>query len=79
MFPYFTICMVVKIGSLVKLYTILLLSEEHKHGYDLMKELEEKLGRKISTSQVYPFLNILEKNKLISVEEVGKGRKKFTN
>jgi DNA-binding PadR family transcriptional regulator len=69
--------MAVKIGSMVKFYTILLLSEKPKHGYDLMKELEEKLGRKISTSQVYPFLNILEKNKLIKVEEVGKREKKI--
>jgi len=41
-----------------------------------MKELKEKLGRKISTSQVCPFLNILEKNKLIKVEEIGKREKK---
>lgn len=69
--------MQVKIGSLVKFYTILLLTEEPKHGYNLMKELEEKLGRKISTSQVYPFLNILEENKLIIVEEIGEREKKI--
>ena len=69
--------MQVKIRSLVKFYTILLLKEEPKHGYDLMKELEEKLGRKISTSQVYPFLNILEKNKLIKVEEIKEREKKI--
>jgi DNA-binding MarR family transcriptional regulator len=34
-----------------------------------MKELEEKLGRKVSTSQVYPFLQTLENNKLIKVEK----------
>lgn len=67
--------MQVKIASLVKFYTILLLKESPKHGYELMKELEKKLECKISTSQVYPFLNILEKNKLINIEEVG-GRKK---
>lgn len=66
----------IKIGSLVKFYTILLLREEPKHGYDLMKELERKLGKDISTSQVYPFLNTLEKNKIISVEKLGKREKK---
>ena len=69
--------MQVKIGSLVKFYTILLLSEEPKHGYDLMKELEETLGRKISTSQVYPFLKLLEKNRLIKIEEIGEREKKI--
>ena len=68
--------MEVKIGSLVKFYTILLLSEGSKHGYDLMKRLGEKLGRKISTSQVYPFLSTLEKNKLVKVEEIGEREKK---
>ena len=69
--------MAVKIGSLVKFYTIFLLSEEPKHGYDLMRELEEKLGRNISTSQVYPFLNILEKNRLIRIGEIGERDKKI--
>lgn len=67
--------MAVKIGSLVKFYTILLLKDGHKHGYELMKELEKKLGRKISASQVYPFLTTLKKNRLIEVEEIG-GREK---
>src|SRR3989338_7256332 len=59
--------MQVKIGSLVKFYALLLLSEGPKHGYTLMKELENRFGKKISASQVYPFLNILKKNKLIQV------------
>ena len=58
-----------------KFYTILLLNENPKHGYELMRELEEKLGKKISASQVYPFLGILKKNKLIKNEKV-EGRDK---
>ncbi len=69
--------MAVKIGSLVKFYTILLLSEKPKHGYELMKDLEKKLGRNISTSQVYPFLNILKKNKLIKIDEFQDREKKI--
>lgn len=69
--------MQVKIGSLVKFYTILLLSDGSRHGYDLMKELEEKLGKKVSASQVYPFLRILEKNRVIKVEKVGDREKKI--
>ena len=36
----------IKVGSMVKFYSLLLLSEAPKHGYELMKDLEEKLGRK---------------------------------
>jgi len=68
--------MPVKIGSIVKFYTILLLNEGHKYGYDLMKELEAKLGRRISASQVYPFLNVLEKNSILRVESIGEREKK---
>jgi len=68
--------MQVKIGSLVKFYTILLLSDGPRHGYDLMKELGEKLGKEVSASQVYPFLKVLEKSRLIKVKKVGDREKK---
>lgn len=68
--------MSVKIGTLIKFYTILLLMEGPRHGYNLMKDLEEKLGKKISASQIYPFLNSLEENKLIEVKEVMERDKK---
>src|SRR3989338_3758329 len=68
--------MKIEIGSLVKFYIILLLNEGQKHGYTLMKELEEKLNRKISASQVYPFLKILKKNKLIKIEVIKEREKK---
>ncbi len=61
--------MEIKIGSLVKFYTVLFISEGPKHGYELMKGLENKVG-KISSSQVYPFLNILERNKIIKIDKV---------
>ena len=56
----------IKINNMVKFCTLYLLANEPKHGYDLMKELEEKLGRRISASNVYPFLSNLRKNKLIN-------------
>jgi DNA-binding PadR family transcriptional regulator len=68
--------MAIRIGSIVKLYTILLLSEHPKHGYELMRELQERLGRKVSPSQVYPFLNTLERHGIIKVEKRGKRDKK---
>ncbi len=69
----------IKINNIVKLYTLCLLATDPKHGYDLMKELEEKLGRSISASNVYPFLSILRKNKLIKYNKVGKRDKKIYN
>src|SRR3989338_1038177 len=63
--------MTIKIASLVKFYTILLLMEKPKHGYEIMKELEEKIGKNISTSQVYPFLDILQKETFIKIDKTG--------
>src|SRR3989339_1537348 len=66
----------VKITNMVKFCTLYLLASGPKHGYDLMKELEEKLGRNISASNVYPFLEILIKNRLIKIQTTGKREKK---
>ena len=65
-----------KINNMVKFYTLCLLANGPKHGYDLMKELEGKLGRKISASNMYPFLDTLRKNRLIKFGKVGKRDKK---
>ena len=48
----------VKVDSLVKLHTIISLNNNEKNGYELMKELSNKLDRKISASNIYPFLNL---------------------
>ncbi len=66
----------VKINNMVKLYALCLLATGPKHGYELMKELESKLGRSISASNVYPFLDVLIKNKLIKIEKTGNRDKK---
>lgn len=68
--------MEIKITSLVKFYTILLLMETPKHGYEIMKELENRIGKTISTNQIYPFLELLRKEKLIKVGRVGTREKK---
>ena len=66
----------IKINNMIKFYTLCLLASKPKHGYELMKELEERLGIRISASHVYPFLSILRKNKLIKFDKVGKRDKK---
>jgi DNA-binding PadR family transcriptional regulator len=66
----------VKITNMVKFYTLILLYHGPKHGYELIKELEDKLERKISASNIYPFLNSLKKNKLIEFKKVEERDKK---
>ncbi len=66
----------VKVNNMVKFCTLYLLATGPKHGYDLMKELEDKLGRKISASNIYPFLDTLIKNRLIKIKKTGNREKK---
>lgn len=66
-----------KITNLVKFYTLLLLNESPKYGYEVMQELTKRVG-KISPSQVYPFFAELEKKRLIEVVEKGdRGKLKY--
>ena len=77
----------VKVTNLVKFCTLLLLSRGESHGYELLKELEKNLGKKISASHIYPFLKTLEKNKFVEKKKKGKRKqykltskgKKFVN
>ena len=66
----------VKVTNLVKLYAILLLKKRPMHGYELIGELEGCLSRSISASHVYPFLKVLQKNRLIRLKSSGKREKK---
>jgi|SRR3989344_2823638 len=68
----------IKITNLIKFFTIILLSKEPKHGYELIKELEMQFGKNISASHVYPFLRLLEKNKLIEHRKIeARDKKKY--
>jgi DNA-binding PadR family transcriptional regulator len=67
----------IEVTNMVKFYTLLLLNKGAKHGYDIMKELNVLLGRKISASLVYPFLNTLKKHKYLAVKKLS-GREKKT-
>lgn len=69
----------VKVTNMLKFYTLCLLANGPKHGYELIKELESQFGRKISASNVYPFLDILRRNKLIKFDKVDKRDKKVYN
>lgn len=66
----------VKVTNLAKFYSLMLLYEGPKHGYDLIKTVGKKTGRKFSPGQVYPFLSKLEENGFIKVRSEGKREKK---
>lgn len=51
----------IEIKNMVKLFTVLLLSEKEQYGYEIMKEVEKKTGKKVSPGQIYPFLRQLKK------------------
>jgi len=66
----------VKVNTVVKLYTLILLAEGDRHGYELMKTLEDLLGAPVGPSQVYPFLRKLESLGLLVSKRVGSREKK---
>jgi DNA-binding PadR family transcriptional regulator len=63
--------MSIRVTTLVKFYVLFLLYGKEKHGYELMKELREKLDRKISPNQVYPFLKKLKNQGYLKSKKVG--------
>ncbi|MBI4014949.1 MAG: PadR family transcriptional regulator [Candidatus Aenigmarchaeota archaeon] len=46
--------------NLTKFYMLTLLREEPRHGYDIMKELGARLGKKPSAGQIYPLLKKMQ-------------------
>lgn len=66
----------IKVTNLIKFYTLLLLYEKPKYGYEIMREIGEKLGKEVSAGQMYPFLSKLEKQKYIKIKKLGKREKK---
>ncbi len=60
-----------KVESLTKFFIVLLLKEKPEHGYNIIKSIERRLGKKISSSQVYPFLKELENKEYIAMKNKG--------
>ncbi len=60
------------ISNTTKLYTLLLLETEPKHGYRIIKDLEKITGKKPTTSHIYPFLNKLSKKGYVETEKDGR-------
>ncbi|ABL77525.1 PadR family transcriptional regulator [Thermofilum pendens] len=66
----------IRVNTVIKLYTLILLAEGEKHGYELMRTLEQMIEAPIGPSQIYPFLRNLENAGLVTSREAGSRDKK---
>jgi len=62
------------ISNTTKLYTLLLLETESKHGYQIIDDLEQITGKRPTTSHIYPFLKELADRDYVKTHK--EGRKK---
>ena len=58
--------MALRITTLSRLALLLELGKGARHGYALMKAVEQMTGAPCSPGQIYPFLTVLEKQKLVT-------------
>ncbi len=65
------------LNNLTKFYTLALLDQNPRHGYEIMDELEERTGKRPSTGQIYPLLkDFKQKGYVESAKKKVKGRKR---
>ncbi|MHA1672107.1 MAG: TA0938 family protein [Promethearchaeota archaeon] len=66
------------LSDFTRFYLLVLLYEEATHGYALRQKFNERLGKNVSYSLIYPFLEKLEKKKYVRMEliKIGKKEKK---
>lgn len=67
----------VRIDNLVTLSTLLMLQGKPQHGYEIIKTINERLGRDVSPGQIYPFLKKLKALGYVKMKQTG-GREKKT-
>lgn len=61
-----------------RFYILVILYEGPSHGYSIISKFKERIGKEISPSLVYPFLQLLEKKGLVkhTTESVGAKKRK---
>ena len=64
----------------LRLVVLKLIAEKPRHGYELIKDIEERLGGSYAPSPgvIYPTLTLLEEMGLVSVTDAGGGKKLHT-
>jgi len=60
------------ISNTTKLYTLLLLETEPKHGYQIIDDLEQMTGKRPTTSHIYPFLQELAEREYVDTRKDGR-------
>ncbi len=63
------------VKSFLDLFILTFLSEESKHGYQLMAELRTRTSVRIGAGTVYPLLYELEKQRFVSAEWTSPSRR----
>ncbi|MHA1720945.1 MAG: PadR family transcriptional regulator [Promethearchaeota archaeon] len=63
------------LSDFTRFYLLVLLYEEPTHGYALRQKFKERIGKNVSYSLIYPFLEKLEKKKYIEMELIKIGQK----
>jgi len=59
-----------------KLYTLLLLYESNRHGYEIIEEFMRRLEKKLSPGQIYPLLKSMMKKGFVEVYDEYNGKRK---
>jgi DNA-binding PadR family transcriptional regulator len=69
------------VSDFSRFYILTILYEGPNHGYGIMSRFRKRLGKDITPSLVYPFLQLLEQKGVIShtMEPVGKKQRKIYN
>jgi DNA-binding PadR family transcriptional regulator len=63
------------VSDFSRFYILTILYEGPTHGYEIMTKFKERVGKKISPGLIYPFLNLLDERKLVSIEREMVGEK----
>ena len=67
------------VSDFSRFYILMIIFEQPRHGYEIITEFNKRVGKKISAGLVYPFLQKLEDNNIITYksEMVGKKERKI--
>jgi PadR family transcriptional regulator PadR len=63
------------LDDLAKLYILLLLNERATHGYGIIRKYHTRTGRSLSAGTLYPFLQKLEQQGLVTYEDKPVGKR----
>ena len=66
------------LNHIYRVYTLLLLKTDARHGYEIIDKIKEITGEKPSTSHIYPFLSELKENGYVKSKKGSRGKKTYS-